>query len=85
MTKGPPIRAAVATDRLFRHPVDANGFLIRGLTRAAALWACLCLNEPAYADYLVRRSGVTVVPRVQAAVLRDLPGRRPRPWRPSPG
>jgi len=73
VTKAAPIRAALATNHTFRHLVDANCYLVRGLDQAAALWLALCLNQPAYSDYLTRKSGSAVVPRVRMSALRDVP------------
>ena len=73
VTKAAPIRAALATNNTFRHLVDANCYLVRGLNQAEALWLALCLNQPAYADYLTRKSGSAVVPRVRMSALREVP------------
>jgi hypothetical protein len=95
-----PVRAAWATARLPRHPVDANCILIRwegrhdhldlferheqlgliepasilseGRVRTVAFWTALCLNQPDYQEYLLRRSGAAFLPRVRMSVLRDL-------------
>lgn len=73
VTKGMPIRAAIASSRVFRHRVDANCYVIRGLDQADGFWVALCLNQPAYAAYLTRKSGAAIVPRVRMAVLREAP------------
>jgi hypothetical protein len=68
-----PIRAAIATSRLYRHPVDANCYLIRGMEGATAFWAAFCLNQPLYAEYLLRLAGASILPRVTMRALRELP------------
>jgi hypothetical protein len=68
-----PVRAAIATSHLHRHPVDANCYLLRGMERPIALWAALCLNQPLYAEYLVRLAGASILPRVTMRALRELP------------
>jgi len=68
-----PIRAAIATSRLYRHPADSNCYLIRGMQPPVALWAALCLNQPLYAEYLLRLAGASILPRVTMRALRDLP------------
>ena len=68
-----PIRAAWITSRVFRHPADANCYLVRGLDPATGFWVALCLNQPAYGHYMVRKSGAAVLPRVRMWVLRSLP------------
>jgi len=73
VTKGSPIRAAIVSNALFRHPVDANCYLIRGLTEAQGLWVALVLNQGAFAEYLIRKSGAAIVPRIRMSVLRDMP------------
>jgi hypothetical protein len=78
VTKAAPIRAAVAPPSLFRHPVDANCYLVRGLDLADGVWFALCVNQPAFSDYLVRKSGAGLVPRVRMDVLASAPlPRRP--------
>ena len=73
VAKGTPVRAALASPTVFRHLVDANSFLIRGLDQGVGLWVALCLNQPTYGDYLIRKSGVAVVPRIRLSVLRNSP------------
>jgi hypothetical protein len=73
VTKGVPIRAAIASSQVFRHRADANCYVIRGLNQADGFWTALCLNQPAYAAYLTRKSGAAIVPRVRMAVLREAP------------
>jgi len=73
VTKGAPIRAAIASSHVFRHRVDANCYVIRGLDQADGFWVALCLNQPVYAAYLTRRSGAAMVPRVRMAALREAP------------
>lgn len=68
-----PVRAAVVTSRLYRHPVDSNCYLIRGMDQPIAFWAALCLNQPLYAEYLVRLAGASILPRVTMRALRELP------------
>jgi hypothetical protein len=71
LSKSVPIRAAIAPPALFRHPADANIYLIRGLDQAVGLWVALLLNQPAYGEYLVRKSGVAIIPRIRLSVLRN--------------
>ncbi len=73
VTKAAPIRAAIASPGVFRHPVDANCYLVRGLDLADGAWFALCINQPAYGDYLVRKSGAGIVPRVRMDVLASAP------------
>jgi hypothetical protein len=40
--------------------------------RAVAFWTALCLNQPAYQEYLLRRSGAAFLPRARMSVLREL-------------
>jgi len=42
----------------------------RGLM--VAFWTAVCLNQPAYQEYLLRRSGAAFLPRVRMSVLRKL-------------
>jgi hypothetical protein len=67
-----PIRAVLITDRVYRHPVDANCLIIRGLERTMAVWVAFCLNQPAYEAYLTQRQGLAVLPRVSLGELRQL-------------
>jgi hypothetical protein len=73
VTKGAPIRAAIASSQVFRHRADANCYVIRGLNQTDGFWVALCLNQPPYAEYLTRKSGAAMVPRVRMAVLRQAP------------
>ena len=73
VTKGGPIRAAIASSQIFRHRADANCYVIRGLDQAAGFWVALCLNQPPYTEYLMRKSGAAIVPRVRMTVLREAP------------
>jgi hypothetical protein len=68
-----PIRAAIATSRLYRHAVDANCYLIRGMERVIAFWTAFCLNQPLYEEYLLRSAGASILPRVTMRALRELP------------
>ncbi len=67
-----PIRAAWATDRVYRHPVDANCMLVRGLDRLAGVWVAICLNQEPYEAYLTQRQGLAILPRATLAGLRQL-------------
>ncbi len=69
VSKGTPVRAAIASRSVFRHPADANCYLVRGLGLADGVWFALCVNQPAFGDYLVRKSGAAIVPRVRMDVL----------------
>jgi hypothetical protein len=73
VTKRVPVRAAIAASQIFRHRADANHYVIRGLNQADGFWVALCLNQPAYAKYLTRKSGAAIMPRVRMAVLREAP------------
>ena len=77
VTKVAPIRAAIVGSNVYRHPVDANCFLVRGLDLAMAFWFALCINQPAFGEYLVRKSGAAIVPRIRTDVLES--ARVPRP------
>ena len=77
VSKIAPVRAAIVTPNIFRHPVDANCYLVRGLDLAMGFWFALCINQPAFGEYLVRKSGAAIVPRVRADVLGSV--RLPRP------
>ncbi len=77
VSKIAPVRAAIVTPNVFRHPVDANCYLVRGLDLAMGFWFALCINQPAFGEYLVRKSGAAIVPRVRADVLGSV--RLPRP------
>ena len=77
-----PIRAAWATPGIHRHLVDANCIIIKWRqkfdrptpvtlieqdVRKTAYWVAVCLNQPAYQQYLLRRF------RKQAAILASRP------------
>ncbi|MBD2198555.1 MULTISPECIES: hypothetical protein [Calothrix] len=72
LNKIPPVRAAVVTSRLPRHPVDANCILIRGVKYPFAVWVALCLNQKPYEAYLLHRQGAATLPRVSLKVLSNL-------------
>jgi hypothetical protein len=67
-----PIRAALVTDRTYRHPVDANCLLIRGLDRIESAWVAFCLNQVPYEAYLTQHQGLAVLPRASLRELRQL-------------
>ncbi|MCU0565338.1 MAG: hypothetical protein MUF49_01920 [Oculatellaceae cyanobacterium Prado106] len=67
-----PIRAVLVTSRAYRHPVDANCLIIRGLDQATAAWVAFCLNQPAYEAYLTQHQGLAVLPRASLRELRQL-------------
>jgi hypothetical protein len=77
VSKIAPVRAAIVTPNAFRHPADANCYLVRGLDLELGFWFALCINQPAFGEYLVRKSGAAIVPRVRAEVLGSV--RLPRP------
>ncbi|HUY34888.1 MAG TPA: hypothetical protein VMV69_19230 [Pirellulales bacterium] len=77
VTKIAPIRAAWATPRLHRHPIDSSCCLVRGLGPRHAFWLALAINQPAYGNYLLRRSGGTILPRVRSSVILKLPLPKP--------
>ena len=72
VTKISPIRASWVTPGAFRHPIDSNCYLVRGLTYSDGFWLALCINQPACGHYLVRKSGAAVLPRVRKTALRSL-------------
>jgi hypothetical protein len=51
---------------------DSGAGLQERRGRAVAFWTALCLNQPAYQEYLLRRSGAAFLPRVRMSVLRQL-------------
>jgi hypothetical protein len=67
-----PIRAALVTDRTYRHPVDANCLLVRGLNRMTSAWVAFCLNQQPYEAYLTQHQGQAVLPRASLRELRQL-------------
>jgi hypothetical protein len=73
LNKIPPIRAALVSSRLHRHPIDSNCVLIRGLTEAQAFWLALCLKQPPYQEFLLQRSSSPTLPRISLSTLRQLP------------
>jgi hypothetical protein len=73
INKIPPLRAALATWQLPRHPVDGNCILIRSLKEPYSAWVAFCLNQELYADYLIRSSGSAVLPRVGLKTLSQMP------------
>lgn len=73
LTRWAPIRAAWVTGRLHRHPIDANCYLLRGMSPETAFWVSFCLNQPLYGEYLLRSAGASVLPRVTMRALRELP------------
>ena len=68
-----PVRAAWATSRLYRHPVDGNCIVVRGLDVPTGFWVALCLNQPLYRQYLSAQSEGSLLPRIKMRTLRDLP------------
>lgn len=56
--KIPPVHAAIISNAARRHPVDGSALVIRDLSRAAAVWVALCLNQPGYEQLLLVGSGV---------------------------
>lgn len=72
LNKIPPLRAALATLRLPRHPIDGNCILIRGIKDPYGAWVALCLNQEPYAAYLTQRMGAAVLPRVSLKALSEL-------------
>jgi hypothetical protein len=67
-----PIRAVLVTDRTYRHPIDANCLLIRGLDRITSAWVAFCLNQKPYEAYLTQHQGLAVLPRASLGELRQL-------------
>lgn len=72
VNKFPPVRAAWATNRLHRHPPDANCILVKGLDQAAAFWLAVCINHPWYETALLRTLDATALPRVSLQSLKGL-------------
>ncbi|BAZ08875.1 hypothetical protein NIES4071_06810 [Calothrix sp. NIES-4071] len=72
INKIPPLRAAVATVRLPRHPVDGNCIIIRGVKFPYSVWVAICLNQKPYEAYLIQRQGASTLPRVGLKVLSNL-------------
>jgi hypothetical protein len=52
--------------------IEPGSILPERRVRTAAFWTALCLNQPAYQEYLLRRSGAAFLPRVRMSVLREL-------------
>lgn len=67
-----PIQAAWVTDRVYRHPIDANCMIVRGLDRTTGAWVATCLNQEPYEAYLTQRQGLAILPRATLAGLRQL-------------
>ncbi|MCM1984766.1 restriction endonuclease subunit S [Lyngbya confervoides] len=67
-----PMRAVLVTDRTYRHPVDANCLLVRGLNRVTSAWVAFCLNQAPYEAYLTQHQGQAFLPRVSLRELRQL-------------
>ena len=78
-----PVRAAWATSRLYRHPIDSNCYLLRGVSRPTGFWVAVCLNQPAYAELLLRAAGAAILPRVTMRALKELPLLPPPPEAPA--
>ncbi len=72
VTKIAPIRIAMVTGSVFRHSIDSNLCVIRGLEPISAFWVWLCLNQPAFGAYLVRKVGAPAVPRVGVDELKSI-------------
>lgn len=72
VNKIPPLRAAWVTAAQYRHPVDSNCLIIRGLQPYWGFWLALCLNQGSFTSYLIQSSGASVLPRVSISALRDL-------------
>jgi hypothetical protein len=73
LNKIPPIRAALASSWLHRHPIDGNCVLVRGLNETQAFWLAVCLNQPPYQDYLLQQSSSAALARIGLSTLRNLP------------
>jgi len=67
-----PIRAVLVTERTYRHPIDANCLLIRGLDRVTSAWVAFCLNQKPYEAYLTQHHGLAFLPRASLGELRQL-------------
>lgn len=77
VTKAGPVRAAIVSPAAYRHGVDAHCYIIRGLAPADLLWFAMCVNQPDYSEYLLRKSGGSIVRRLMMNVLKS--ARYPRP------
>ncbi|MBD1999292.1 hypothetical protein H6G00_22215 [Leptolyngbya sp. FACHB-541] len=73
INKIPPLRAALVTSQLPRHPMDGNCILLRSLKEPYGAWIAFCLNQELYADYLIRSSGSAALPRVGLKTLSQMP------------
>lgn len=73
INKIPPLRAALATSELPRHPVDGNCIVIRSLKEPYNAWVAFCLNQELYTEYLIRSAGGAVMPRVGLKTLSQMP------------
>src|SRR5437899_2516457 len=71
-----PWRSSTATDEQEQHNacVELTGTPVvqERETLTAAFWVALCLNQPAYQEYLMRLSGAAFLPRVRLSALREL-------------
>ncbi|MGT2430353.1 hypothetical protein ACU4HD_19560 [Cupriavidus basilensis] len=70
LNKVAPVRAAYVSPNARRHPVDGNSLIVRGLSKSAAAWVALCLNQPGYEQLLLIDSGV--LKRVGLGTLESL-------------
>lgn len=74
VTKHAPVRAAIATKAVVRHPIDSNCLIIRGLQPKLAFWTAYCINQSPYSQRLLDAgTGVTAkLPRVSLRALREV-------------
>lgn len=70
LNKLAPVRAAYVSLNARRHPVDGNSLIVRGLSKSAAAWVALCLNQTGYEQLLLSESGV--LKRVGISALASL-------------
>lgn len=70
LNKAAPVRAAYVSPAAYRHPVDGNSIILRGLPRPHAVWVMVCLNHPGYERLLVMSAGT--LDRVGLKALADL-------------
>lgn len=74
-----PVAAMVVDPGLPLFPVDANFLVVRGLVEIRAWWIAYSLNYPAWGDYLLSKSGRSILGRITLRVLRDWAVAEPPP------
>ena len=66
-----PVSVAIVAPGVPSFPVDGNIFVIRGLDQAKACWVAYCLSHPDVGNYLLSKSGRSILSRVSLSVLRS--------------